>query len=65
MSLHLTFKPSGAANFDLDIDASATVGDVKAKCADLCGIEKDQQKIIFKGMWTFCLVIVFTFKVEF
>lgn len=56
MSLHLTFKPSGAANFDLDIDASATIADVKAKCAELCGIEKDQQKIIFKGMSVFCSV---------
>jgi hypothetical protein len=50
MTLHLTFKPSGAANFDLDIDASATVADVKAKCAEHCGIEKEAQKIIFKGM---------------
>jgi hypothetical protein len=50
MTLQLTFKPSGAANFDLEIDSTATVADVKAKCADLCGIEKDAQKIIFKGM---------------
>ena len=50
MTLHLTFKPSGAANFDLEIDSAATIADVKAKCADLCGIEKDAQKIIYKGM---------------
>lgn len=50
MSLHLTFKPSGAANFELDFDGTATISDVKEKCSGVCGIEKDQQKIIFKGM---------------
>ena len=55
MSLHLTFKPSGAANFDLDFDPSATIAEVKEKCSGACGIDKDQQKIIFKG--TFCLLI--------
>jgi ubiquilin len=49
MSLHLTFKPSGAANFELDFEPSNTIAEVKAKCAESCGIEKDQQKIIFKG----------------
>lgn len=49
MSLHLTFKPSGAANFELAFEGTATVAEVKAKCAEVCGIDKDQQKIIFKG----------------
>jgi hypothetical protein len=53
MTLHLTFKPSGAANFELDIDSAATIADVKSKCAEQCGIEKESQKIIFKGMFVF------------
>lgn len=53
MTLHLTFKPSGASNFELDIDATATIAEVKSKCAEHCGIEKEAQKIIFKGMFGF------------
>ena len=52
MSLHLTFKPSGAPNIDLDFEPSNTIAEEKAKCVDSCGIDKDQQKIIFKGMHT-------------
>ena len=50
MSLHLTFKASGSPNFELAFDSSTTIGDVKAKCVEASGIDKDQQKIIFKGM---------------
>ena len=50
MSLHLTFKASGSPNFELAFDGSTTIGDVKAKCVEASGIDKDQQKIIFKGM---------------
>jgi ubiquilin len=57
MTLHLTFKPSGAANFDLEIESAATISEVKAKCADLCGIDKDSQKIIFKGSQYLFLVM--------
>lgn len=64
MTLQLTFKPSGAANFDLEIESTATIADVKAKCADLCGIEKDAQKIIFKGMAN-CFVNEYGYQAEF
>ena len=52
MSLHLTFKPSGAAIFELDFEPSNTIGEVKQKCESSCGIDKEQQKIIFKGIVT-------------
>lgn len=50
MSLHLTFKVSGSNNFDLDVPSDATVHSVKELCVEKSGIDKDQQKIIFKGL---------------
>lgn len=50
MTLTLTFKVSGGQNFDLEVPAAATVGDVKGLCVEKSGIDKDVQKIIFKGM---------------
>ena len=50
MSLHLTFKVSGSNNFDLDVPADATVQSVKELYVEKSGIDKDQQKIIFKGV---------------
>ncbi len=49
MTLSLTFKVSGGDNFDLVVPATSTVGDVKGLCVEKSGIEKDLQKIIFKG----------------
>ena len=54
MSLHLTFKVSGSNNFELDIPADSTVMKVKELCVEKSGIDKDQQKIIFKGMPLLC-----------
>lgn len=50
MSLHLTFKVSGGSNFELDVPSDSTIGKVKEICVEQAKIDKDQQKIIFKGM---------------
>jgi len=49
MALHLSFKVSGSTNFELEIPADANIAKVKELCVEKSGIDKDQQKIIFKG----------------
>ena len=61
MSLHLTFKVSGGTNFELDVPSGATVGEVKSLCVEQSKIDKDQQKIIFKGMSFHFVLYIFSF----
>lgn len=50
--LNLTFKVSGGTNFDMEVPASATVSEVKELCVEKSKIDRDQQKIIFKGRFS-------------
>jgi len=50
MSLKLTIRQSNGEQFDIEIEGSATVMDLKKACQDGCKLEPDHQRLIFKGI---------------
>ena len=50
MSLKLTIRQSNGEQFEVNIEGSATVADLKKACVDGCKLEPENQRLIFKGI---------------
>ena len=47
--IKLTIRQSNGEQFDVQVEATGTVADLKAACVAGCKLEADAQRLIFKG----------------
>ena len=53
MAIKVTIKQNSGTQFDVEVEATVTVKELKEACAEKAGVPADEQRLIFKGKYSY------------